>query len=338
MVIKMSIGIRIKELRNKRGLSQAELAEIFNVTSQSISKWENESSSPDIGQLPAIASYFGITIDELFSYPDDLEYQRIESAIDTNYPMSNEQFMHSEEFLLREIKKNPANYKAVSMIGDLYHFHACRLNDKAVYFAEQALNLKPDSKFDLNTMNNASNGCINDWNISCHSKLINKYYKMLRENPKLNRIKLYLLDNLITDGRLEEATELLDNDPSIKMECIYRLWIEEKAFGFVQVKSKYEALITPETEWEILMEVANRLAFNHDYDLAISAYEMAHSNAPKPRYSDMLASIAWIHRLQGNYVAAVDAYQRELQLLKEEWNTTKGEQIDFIKQSIKDLS
>lgn len=334
----MSIGTRIKELRNKKGLSQGELAEVFNVTAQSVSKWENETSSPDIGQLPAIASFFGITIDELFSYPDDLEYQRIDAAVESNYPMSNEQFIHSEEFLLREIKKNPANHKAISMLGDLYHFHACRLNDKAIYFAEQALRLKPDNKFDLNTLNNASNGCVNDWNIASNAKLIDKYYAMLRENPKLSKVKLYLLDNLIADGRLDEASKVLDKDSDIRMSSVYRLWIKEKATGFASVKNEYEQMITEDAEWQILMEVANRLAFNHEYEPALKAYELAFNSAPKPRYTDMLASIAWIHRLHGNNKAAVDAYKRELELLKDEWDMTKGELVDSIKENIQNLS
>lgn len=334
----MSIGSRIKELRNKKGISQAELAEIFNVTAQSISKWENETSSPDIGQLPAIASYFGITIDELFAYPDDLEYQRIEAAIEQNYPMGNEQFMHSEDFLLREIKKDPSNHRAVSVIADLYHFHACRLNDKAVYFAEAALKLKPDNKFDLNTLNNASEGWRNDWNVSCHAKLINKYYGMLRENPKLDRVKLYLMDNLIADGRMEEAKRLLADNPELKLSKIYGLWIKEVEYGFASVKNEYEELMKTEPEWEILMEIANRFSFNSEYDLAIKAYERAFEIAPKPRYTDMLAAIAWINRVRGNNDEAVKAYKREIELLKDEWGITKGELIDSLKDSISTLS
>lgn len=103
----MNIGNEIKRLRKTKGLSQSELAEVLHVTAQSISKWESDISYPDINQLPAIASFFGITIDELFVYPVDLEYERIEKAIENGAPLSNEVFMHSEGFLLEEIKKNP---------------------------------------------------------------------------------------------------------------------------------------------------------------------------------------------------------------------------------------
>lgn len=62
------IGTKIQTLRRNKGLTQAQLAEILSVSAQSVSKWENHLSSPDISLLPIIARYFGITMDELFNY------------------------------------------------------------------------------------------------------------------------------------------------------------------------------------------------------------------------------------------------------------------------------
>lgn len=332
----MNIGNEIKRLRKLKGLSQNELAEVLHITAQSVSKWESGASYPDINQLPAIASFFGITIDELFVYPLDLEYERIEKAIENGRPLSNEAYMHSEEFLLKEIRKNPENYRAVSMIADLYHFEACRLNDKAIHYAMEALRMKPDNKFDLNTLNNASNGYINDWNISCHYKLIERLKSQMQNFPKNSeRTKLFLMDNLIADGRLQEAKGILKENPNLKLREVYEIMIEEKIKGFAVAKNSYYQLIEKHAnEWTILMEVANRLAFNGEYQDAITTYEKAHSCAPKPRYTDMLACVAWLNRSIGNKQAAIEAYKKELALLKEEWNITKGEQVDTLKNNI----
>lgn len=332
----MNIGKEIKRLRKQKGLSQNELAEVLNVTAQSVSKWESDNSYPDISQLPAIASFFGISIDELFAYPTDLEYARVEKSIENGEPLSNEMFEHSESFLLEQIKKHPDNHKAVSMLGDLYHFHACRLNDKAVHYAMEALRLKPDNKFDINTLNNASNGAINDWNISCHYKLVENLKSLIRNNPeKSDRVKLYLLDNLIADGELKEASQLLEDNPGLKLREIYEAMIVEREKGFDTAKQIYEQLIEKYSEnWEILIEVANRMAFHGEFDKAIAVYEQAYEKAPKPRYTDMLACIAGLHRKLGNHKEAVDAYKRELLLLKDEWNITKGEQVETIKANI----
>lgn len=70
------IGEKIRTLRKNKKMTQAELAEALSVSSQSVSKWENGLSVPDISVLPAIARYFGITMDELFDYRlDSLNYK-----------------------------------------------------------------------------------------------------------------------------------------------------------------------------------------------------------------------------------------------------------------------
>lgn len=60
------IGQIIKKLRKDRCLTQEDLAEQLNVTPQSVSKWENETSFPDISQVIPIANVFGVSCDVLF--------------------------------------------------------------------------------------------------------------------------------------------------------------------------------------------------------------------------------------------------------------------------------
>lgn len=69
------ISKKIKVLRKSKGVTQEQLAEVLSVSPQSVSKWENNLSAPDISLLPIIARYFGITMDELFGYRlDALNY------------------------------------------------------------------------------------------------------------------------------------------------------------------------------------------------------------------------------------------------------------------------
>lgn len=55
-------------LRKQKGKTQEELAEIFGVSSQSISKWELGINCPDIMLLPKLADYYRVSIDELLGY------------------------------------------------------------------------------------------------------------------------------------------------------------------------------------------------------------------------------------------------------------------------------
>jgi len=55
-------------LRKQKGMTQEELAQIFGVTNQSVSKWESGTCCPDISLLPDIANFFGVSIDALFAH------------------------------------------------------------------------------------------------------------------------------------------------------------------------------------------------------------------------------------------------------------------------------
>lgn len=60
-------GSMIKALREKKRLTQAELAELLHVSDKTVSKWENAKGYPDISLLEPIAQVFGISIAELLS-------------------------------------------------------------------------------------------------------------------------------------------------------------------------------------------------------------------------------------------------------------------------------
>lgn len=58
-----SIGQRIYELRDSHHLSQGELAEKLDVSRQTISKWENDQSIPELDKLIALSDIFSVTVD-----------------------------------------------------------------------------------------------------------------------------------------------------------------------------------------------------------------------------------------------------------------------------------
>ena len=61
----MNIGNNISALRKKKGITQEELANELGVSAQAVSKWENNSSCPDVSLLTEIADYFGVSVDAL---------------------------------------------------------------------------------------------------------------------------------------------------------------------------------------------------------------------------------------------------------------------------------
>ena len=56
---------RLYRLRKERGISQEELADIVGVSRQAVQKWESGASQPNMDNLVAISTYFGVTLDYL---------------------------------------------------------------------------------------------------------------------------------------------------------------------------------------------------------------------------------------------------------------------------------
>lgn len=63
-----NLADNLQLLRKQKKITQEELAEIFGVSSQSVSKWELGINCPDITMLPKIADYYRVSIDELLGY------------------------------------------------------------------------------------------------------------------------------------------------------------------------------------------------------------------------------------------------------------------------------
>ena len=64
--MEIRLGAKIRALRKAKGISQEVLAQALGVSFQAVSKWETATTLPDVTLIPAIASFFGVSTDELF--------------------------------------------------------------------------------------------------------------------------------------------------------------------------------------------------------------------------------------------------------------------------------
>ncbi|WP_110928791.1 helix-turn-helix domain-containing protein [Bacillus massiliglaciei] len=82
----MIFSERLKKEREKKGWSQAELAEQIHVSRQSVSKWETGKNYPSIEVIIDLSDLFGITIDELLRSDKELKEKVIQDSKQLKYP------------------------------------------------------------------------------------------------------------------------------------------------------------------------------------------------------------------------------------------------------------
>lgn len=99
-----TIGERIKELREEKGINQLELSKILNVHKGSVSNWENNKRTPDADMLTKIADFFNCSIDYLL---DRSEIKTIDNK-------TKEELNNTEEFD-EDIRAIARNMKNLSM-------------------------------------------------------------------------------------------------------------------------------------------------------------------------------------------------------------------------------
>lgn len=69
----MSIGSTLRQLRESRQMTQAELAKKVDVTTQTISAWELDNKTPRLGKLKALAEFFEVEVATIIAGTDKNE-------------------------------------------------------------------------------------------------------------------------------------------------------------------------------------------------------------------------------------------------------------------------
>ncbi|GAA1388248.1 helix-turn-helix transcriptional regulator [Luteococcus peritonei] len=81
----MTLGSKLREARNRAGMTQADLAQALCVSRQAITKWESDKGMPDIVNLAALADLLDCSIDSLVrtDRPFSAEAVRVPIVLDS---------------------------------------------------------------------------------------------------------------------------------------------------------------------------------------------------------------------------------------------------------------
>ncbi len=330
----IELGNKIKQLRLRKGITQDTLAKALNVSFQTISKWENNVSMPDIQLLPEIAVYFGCTIDDLFNLSEQAQFERIENMLDMQSVLSAEEFTQAEQFLTDKLSKDSCKSDAFRLLSELYNHKADELRKNAEMYAKEALELAPELKQNHSNLQRAQEGTIPDWDFANHSRRISYYRDFIKKNPDYARGYLWLMDELIADYRLDEADSVCDAMSALDDSCrvpFYRGRIAWVRGEHRKAEAFWEKMLSDHSDdWLAYANMADAMAYACRYDEAIAYYKKAFELQPSPKYRDAQITAAHIYEIQGNYAAAIASCHEQLEVLKNEWNITEGCEVEEI--------
>lgn len=329
----LDFGGRIKTLRLSKSMTQEQLAQRLRVSPQAVSKWENGVTLPDIQLLPELSILLGTSIDALFSMTDDKRMERIDNMLWDQRFLSREEFETEERFLKDKCLEPDAQARATLLLAELYCKRAREYRELASPLARKAIGLLPDYEKAAHTaLFEAEGGVFPDWNDVNHHRTIAFYQDFIARHPSQRRAYLWLLDLLIDDGRCPEARKYLEKMNRLGESYhsdLYLGMILEKEGKPEEAAACWERMTQKDPDnWQSWFARADRLAKRCAYPEAIALYEKALALSPRPRFTDPVNAIAQLYEIQGQYEKAVEFYQKEIEIVRQDWNETQGEAID----------
>ena len=338
----MSIGKQIRYYRLRRSARQDELAEFVGVTAQAVSKWETDSSLPDITLLPRIAMYFGISIDELFRISDEDQMTRIENAIFNQQRIDDESFRHYSDFLTNRRDMNPEEIDCRILLAQLYNHRAYADHQLADMYAKEALELSPEEHAGWSAVTEANCGLCGDEWVDNHFTFIEYNKRFIAAHPGNFNATYNLVMHLLADGRIDEALtyiEMLKAFPGRSYLYKIHMGDVQALRGDIDAALRYwnEAVEENQNIWQVWCDRADRMKKLGFYEDALNDYEKCFVIQQKPRISDGIYSRAQLYEQLGRYEEAITERRRIIAILNDDFNTTEGESIDEQLRCIKRL-
>ena len=333
----MEIGNQIKALRQRRGVTQEALAQHLGVTAQAVSKWERGAATPDIGMLPSISAYFGVTIDELFALSDDTRMERIQNMLWDDRYYDPAEVESTREFLLNKGKREPENGKVYNFLAEMENHLAQEHHEKAAEYAKEALRRDWDQRGAHAELEIAMNGRIHDWNYNNHYLLINFFQEHIARNPKDWRAYMTIMDQLIDDYRLDEADSYCDRFAEIN--DTYRVLLYRGLIAWQRGERENAFAIWADMErnfpdeWCVWHNIGDYLAHSGIYDEAMDYYRKALDVQKEPPLLDPLQAMAQLCEIRGDIPGALAARREEADRIENQWHIS-GEELDMVLRAI----
>lgn len=333
----MDIGNQIKALRLRRGVTQEAMAQHFGITAQAVSKWETGSSVPDIGMLPALSAYFGVSIDELFALSDEIRMERIQNMLWDARFLNPADVDNERHFLLEMGRRETDNADPYCMLAQMELHLAQEHSLRAEEYALEAVSRSccdPCNRY----LARAMGGKRVEPRFNTHNRLIAHYKALVARHPQESSAYAYLIAQLIDDHRLSEAKHycaLMAQNCSGYYVTVHRIKVALACHDLEAARAMWEQMGREHPEnWEVRLWIGDFQAQTGDYAAAKARYREAIDLEPFPRYVDPIDSLAQVCEMDGDLEGAIAARKLELEVSEKEWRCTSGESVDFIRREL----
>lgn len=334
----IEIGAKIRQLRQQRGMTQEQLGARLGLSAQAVSKWESNTTTPDIQLLPDLSVMFGVSIDELFSWTDARRMERIGNQLEDVRFLPDSEFRATEQYLQEKVHTGGTKALATLRLAQLYNKRSREYQDLAAPLAQQALQLNPGEKEAHQAVFDAIGAVMPDWNAANHWKAIAFYKEFVKQHPENFRNYLWLMDLLIQDGRTVEARQALAAMEQAEHTYHYDLYdglIAKAECDLPRAMACWERMVEDyPSDWRPWASRGDCMARLGRYDDAISCYQKVLALQPHPQFIDAADAIAQIAEIRGDYESAIAMHETCMQICRTDWNITEGELLDFHEREI----
>lgn len=196
----MNIGDVIKNKRQKKNITQAELAELLKVTPQAVSRWEMGISYPDIAMIPKISEVLWVTADELLGIKLSNKRQEYNEENSNGTALNQDQVDSIFGYIPKPVtEKN----KRVLVVDDA-DFMRMVLEDILTHKGHVVLQAK-DGQECLNMLQNEKvDICILDINMPCIDGI--EVLRMIKE--KQPELRIVMLSAMSQKSIVKQALQL----------------------------------------------------------------------------------------------------------------------------------
>ena len=220
---------RFKELRTERNLTQTDVANALGVTTQAVSKWESQSSLPDIAMLIPIADFYGVTVDYLLGHDMAEKEKEILSYLDrqeTLFLLPKEQWEDALKETRSMVRKYPKDHRLMlELCLELFMCYK-KISSEAKYLTELLewgdliINQSTDSQIRYQAL---------DLEISayCELGMYEKAKELVDTLPDLSCSK----DAILCDCFLRNTKEHLCAEQTLAYKCLCQLSVSMLNYG-----------------------------------------------------------------------------------------------------------